>query len=125
MSSNQSISSNTTASLSTAATSATFRFPKKLFLEVSPSTTNSELRLVAEHYGRVRDVHIPKNKLEQSRGFAFVTFQRHDDAAAAVEGLDGSRLEGMILHPRWAAPKKTNKQKRVNIKRNGSRKKEV
>jgi RNA recognition motif-containing protein len=73
--------------------------------------------LVVEHYGRVRDVHIPKNKHEQSRGFAFVTFQRHDDAAAAVGGLDGSRLEGMILHPRLAAPKKTNKEERVNPKR--------
>jgi RNA recognition motif-containing protein len=125
MSSNESISSNTTASLSTSATETTFRFPNKLFLQVSPSTTDSELKLVAEHYGRVRDVPIPKNEHKRSRGFAFVTFQRHDDAAAAMEGLDESRLEGMLLHPRWAAPKKTNKQERVNPKRNGSRKEEV
>jgi polyadenylate-binding protein len=125
MSSNKSISSNTTASLSTSATGTTFRFPNKLFLQVSPSTTGSELKLVAENYGRVRDVHIPKSEHKQSRGFAFVTFQRHDDAAAAMEGLDGSRLEGMLLHPRWAAPKKTSKQERVNPKRNRSRKKEV
>jgi RNA recognition motif-containing protein len=117
MSSNKSISSNTTASVSTSATGSALRFPNKLFLQVPFSTTDSELKQVAEHYGRVCDVYIPKNEHNQSRGFAFITFQRHGDAAAAMEGLNGSRLEGRLLHPRWAAPKKTNKQETVNPKR--------
>jgi RNA recognition motif-containing protein len=117
MSSEESISSNTTASLSTSATGTTLRFPNKLFLQVPFSTTDSELKQVAKHYGRVRDVHIAKNEHKQSRGFAFVTFQRHDDAAIAIKGLNGCRLEGRLLHPRWSAPKKTSKQERVNPKR--------
>jgi RNA recognition motif-containing protein len=114
---------SSTTSISAAATGAAFKFPKKLFLEVSPVTTDWELEKVAEQYGRVHNVHIPKNERNQSRGFAFVTFRWHEDAAAAMEDLEGSPLGGMILHPRWAAPKKTNKkQEKVKPKRNGSRK---
>lgn len=120
-SSNNSISTSTTASTTTTNHS---RFPKKLFMGVSPSTTELSLRQVMQGYGRVFNVHVPHNEHGHSRGFAFVTFQWHEDAAFAMEDLEGSKLDGLILHPRWAAPKSSTKPQQKKKKRNGSRKRE-
>jgi len=123
-----SVSTKTTAVSSDA--SSVVRFPKRLYLDVSPSTTPFQLRAAMERHGRVDDVHIPVSREDgSSRGFAFVTFRRHEDAAAAIAELEGTRLDGMVLHPRWAnAPSRTKKndsghhQKTAKPKRNGNRK---
>jgi RNA recognition motif-containing protein len=74
-------------------------------------------------YGPVRSVHIPKDKETQySRGFAFVTFQRHEHAVAAMENWENRSLDGLILHPRWATAKKSATENGNKKKRNGSRK---
>lgn len=62
------------------------------------------------------------NKDGQSRGFAFARFQWHEDDQKALECIEWTVLDGLILHPQWAtyvgtrnAPSKPN--------RNGSRNK--
>jgi RNA recognition motif-containing protein len=116
MSSNKSISTVTTASASTAAG----RNPKKIFMYVSSSTSEVHLRSLLAKYGQVNYVHIPTNESGQSKGMVFAGFRWHEDAAAAIEGLNGSFLNSMVLHPHWATPRKkpTGPQK---SKRSGSR----
>ena len=72
-------------------------------------TTECGLFSVMEEFGHVNAIDIPKNESGNSRGFAFVTFRWHEDAVAAMEELEGSVLDSLILHPRWAAPKKEKK----------------
>ena len=84
-----------------------------------------------QQFCRVNYVRIPKNEHGQSRGFALIFFRRHEEAAVAMEELEGSKFDGLVLHPRWAAPqrKKIEEQKRPKEeqkrkrKRNGSRRK--
>lgn len=109
---------NTNASPCSSTKSSTdAEFPKKLFLGVSSCTTEHQLYLLAVPFGPIRSIHIPKDKETQnSRGFAFVTFQRHEHAVAAMEDWENRPLEGLILHPRWATAK-TSQPKRETRKR--------
>ena len=122
MSSNYSVASTTAA---TSSSSSTVYYPKKIFLNVSPSTTETRLYFVMQQYGPVNRVHIPMDReTGKSRGFAFVTFRWHEDAVAAIRGLEGVALDGLILRDlRWAAPKKNKDARAPKPKRNGSRKK--
>lgn len=127
MSSSASINNTaTTASHSSiasdASVTATVRYPKKIYMDVSPSTSEMDLHIFMECYGEVTSVHIPQNAKGRSRGFAFVTFQWHEDATYALEQLEGRSLDGLILHPRWATPKKNKRIQVKNKKRNGSAK---
>lgn len=93
---------------------------------LSISTIRSEVQLrsmLEKYYGTVNYVHIPKNEEGQSKGGAIVGFRWHEDAVVALEYLNGSVLDGMVLHPQWATPSRNQKQRqpRQPIKRNGSR----
>jgi len=124
MSSIKTFATASTTSVSTSHTET--KFPKKLFIDVSPSTTEHQLYFACESYGPVMNVYIPKDKQTgMSRGFAFVVFRWHEDAAFAIQSLEGKALDGLILHPRWAAPtKKTTDNTKTRSKRNGSKKKQ-
>ena len=124
MSLDSSFSTISTASLSTQA-APNFRNNgqnknknRKIFLGVAPATTELQLFAIAQEYGSVRDVRIPKDQEGRSRCFAFITFQWHEDAEMAMNELNGSALDGLILCPRWAEPKKG--QNNNNSNNNGS-----
>ena len=123
-SSEASVSTAATATSATTSSSDNQSLPKKLFLGVPYHTSRVELELLVEQYGRVRNVHIPLNDArDKNRGFAFVTFFCHEDAADAIDGLEGEKFQGMILHPRWAEDKKQNAPKKATkSKRCGSHK---
>lgn len=101
---------------------AAVRYPKKIFMNVSPATTEIDLCIFMERFGEVTSVKIPQDDKGKSRGFAFVTFRWNEDAAYALEQLEGHRLDGLILHPRWAAPKTNRNKEPKKQKRNGSAK---
>ena len=110
MSSNQSIATSTTASLSTSQGGQQpqrRQHQKTIFLGVAPSTTEVALHILMEReYGPIQMVRIPLDQDRKSRGFAFITFQYYEHAVAAIEGLDGVPLDGLILHPQWATPRR-------------------
>jgi len=103
-------SASTQSTASTLSSNFTFKnatgSQRKVFLVVSPITTEESVRAVAAIYGPIQNVHIPKDQVTQrSRGIAFVAFGCHEHAVAAIQGLEGCGLDGVILHPRWANPK--------------------
>ena len=103
MSSNKSVSTVTTASATTASTTPQNKFPKKIFLYISPVTTEAGLKAFLRERGfRVKYVHILRTQEGHSRGMAFVVFRWYEDAVAAMENINGCVLDSMILHPDWA-----------------------
>jgi len=57
---------------------------------ISENTTESDLQDLFSRYGRISRVYLAKDKETlQSRGFAFVSFVNKDDAARAMEELQG------------------------------------
>ena len=48
-----------------------------------------------QKYGVVKSVAVMKDRDGNSRGFGFVTFEKHEDAQKAVEELNGTKVEGV------------------------------
>ncbi|XP_062294177.1 serine/arginine-rich splicing factor 2b [Scomber scombrus] len=66
-------------------------------------TSPETLRQVFEKYGRVGDVHIPRDPCtRENRGFAFVRFHYKCDAEEALDGMDGTVLDGRELRVEMA-----------------------
>jgi translation initiation factor 3 subunit G len=72
---------------------------------ISEDTTESELQALFAPYGRISRVYLAKDKETlQSRGFAFVSFVHREDAARAMEALQGFGYDHLILKLEWARP---------------------
>mmetsp|Transcript_52871 Transcript_52871/g.67809 ORF Transcript_52871/g.67809 Transcript_52871/m.67809 type:complete len:159 (-) Transcript_52871:189-665(-) len=56
-------------------------------------------------FGNIQEVHIPRDfKEDGHRGFGFVQYLTEDDAAAAIDNMDGAELEGRVLRVNIAKP---------------------
>lgn len=72
---------------------------------ISESTTEADLQDLFKPFGRISRVYLAKDKeTMQSRGFAFVSFVNKDDAAKAMEKLQGFGYDHLILKLEWARP---------------------
>ena len=72
---------------------------------LSESTTEADLQELFQRYGRISRVYLAKDKeTMQSRGFAFVSFVAKEDAAKAMEELQGYGYHHLILKLEWARP---------------------
>lgn len=74
---------------------------------LSPATTEEELREAFVGFGQVESVNIIKDKFTaQSRGFGFVELPDTAQAQEAIAGLNGMELGGNILTLNEARPKR-------------------
>lgn len=65
---------------------------------LSFNTTADGVRTAFQQFGTVSDVHLVSDReTGRSRGFAFVTMGTTDEAAKAIEGMDGKTLDGRPL----------------------------
>jgi translation initiation factor 3 subunit G len=72
---------------------------------LSESTTEADLQDLFQRFGRISRIYLAKDKeTMQSRGFAFVSFVSKDDAAQAMEELQGFGYDHLILKLEWARP---------------------
>ncbi|KAG7367342.1 RRM domain containing RNA-binding protein [Nitzschia inconspicua] len=72
---------------------------------ISENTTEADLQDLFKPFGRISRVYLAKDKETlQSRGFAFVSFVNKDDAAEAMEKLQGHGYDHLILKLEWARP---------------------
>jgi RNA recognition motif-containing protein len=72
----------------------------KLFVgNLSYNTTEADLRAAFSADGRqVKEVAVITDRMTgQPRGFAFVQMGSNEDAAAAIQALDGTQLDGRAL----------------------------
>src|SRR4051812_13312381 len=65
---------------------------------LSFNTTADGVRTAFMQFGTVSDVHLVTDReTGRSRGFAFVTMGTTEEAAKAIEGMDGKTLDGRPL----------------------------
>lgn len=65
---------------------------------LSENTTESDLQELFQRFGRISRVYLAKDKETlQSRGFAFVSFVNKDDAARAMEELQGYGTSTLVI----------------------------
>jgi multiple RNA-binding domain-containing protein 1 len=72
----------------------------RIFLRnLSYTVTEDDIREVFEEFGPLSEVNLPIDKMtRKSKGFAFVTFMMPEHAVQAFSQLDGSTLQGRLLH---------------------------
>ncbi|MAA77940.1 MAG: hypothetical protein CL916_01670 [Deltaproteobacteria bacterium] len=89
---------------------------KKLFVGgLSWDTTEEKLRESCSVYGTILSVVIVLDKeTRKSRGFGFVEFSNEAEAQAAIDGLNGTRLDGRNINLR---PAVDNKNRRDRVQR--------
>lgn len=73
---------------------------------LSYSVSADELEAVFAEYGEVEDVYVPVDReTKRPRGFAFVTMPNASEGKAAIDGLDGTDLDGRAMKVNEARPK--------------------
>eukprot|EP00698_Gefionella_okellyi_P002998 TRINITY_DN12825_c0_g1_i1.p1 TRINITY_DN12825_c0_g1~~TRINITY_DN12825_c0_g1_i1.p1 ORF type:complete len:270 (-),score=49.07 TRINITY_DN12825_c0_g1_i1:161-970(-) len=72
---------------------------------LSEETRESDLHDLFRPFGQIARIYLAKDQqTQQARGFAFVNYVYRDDAARAIEKLDGYPYDHLILHLEWAKP---------------------
>jgi translation initiation factor 3 subunit G len=72
---------------------------------LSEDADEDELRGLFQPFGRLDKIFLAKDReTGRPRGFAFVRYMRHDDAAAAMKAIDGLPYLHLILRVDWSKP---------------------
>jgi len=80
---------------------------------LSRQASSDDLRKAFEAYGQVESAHVVKDKLSgESRGFGFVEMPSREDAAAAIENLNGAEILGSSIKVSEARPRKDHEPRR-------------
>ncbi len=76
---------------------------------MSYDTTEEDLRLACEAFGKVESATIIKDKFSgESKGFGFVEMSSKAEGQAAIDGLNGKELKGRTLNVNEARPRTGN-----------------
>lgn len=74
---------------------------------LSEDAQEADLRDLFSHFGIIRRIFLAKDKItQQSKGFAFISYQYREDAQKAIENLNGYGYDHLILKVEWAKPSK-------------------
>ncbi|GAB1602769.1 eukaryotic translation initiation factor 3 subunit G-like isoform X1, partial [Argonauta hians] len=72
---------------------------------LSEDTREADLQELFRPFGNIHRIYLAKDKNTcQSKGFAFINFLRHEDAAQAILGVSGYGYDHLILNVEWAKP---------------------
>ena len=78
---------------------------------LTKAVTEDDLRDLFGVFGRIHRISLPRvernenNKIvKEPRGFAYIAFANHEDAAEAMERLQGHGYDHLILKLEWAKP---------------------
>eukprot|EP00112_Aurelia_sp_Birch-Aquarium-sp1_P008861 Seg1988.4 transcript_id=Seg1988.4/GoldUCD/mRNA.D3Y31 product="Eukaryotic translation initiation factor 3 subunit G" protein_id=Seg1988.4/GoldUCD/D3Y31 len=76
---------------------------------LSEDTQESDLQELFRPFGQIARIYLAKDKItNQSKGFAFISYLRRDDAARAIKALQGFGYDHLILNVEWARPSVNN-----------------
>ncbi|KAL9988052.1 hypothetical protein ACROYT_G002450 [Oculina patagonica] len=77
---------------------------------LSEDTRESDLQELFRPFGPISRIFLAKDKhTNQSKGFAFINFTYREDAARAIQSVQGFGYDHLILNVEWAKPS-TNQQ---------------
>lgn len=75
---------------------------------LSEDAMESDIQELFRPFGPIARVYLAKDKItNQSKGFAFVSYVKREDAARAVQSLNGFGYDHLILSVEWAKPSNT------------------
>lgn len=75
---------------------------------LSEDAMESDIQELFRNFGPLARVYLAKDKItNQSKGFAFVSYVKREDAARAVQSLNGFGYDHLILSVEWAKPSTT------------------
>ena len=79
----------------------------KLFVgNLSFNSTDNDLQDAFAQFGTVVEVNLMMDRMtNRPRGFAFVTMSTPEDAAKAIEGMNGKEMDGRALTVNEARPR--------------------
>lgn len=76
---------------------------------LSEDVRDSDLQDLFRPFGTIARIYLAKDKVTgQSKGFAFISYHKKDDAARAIKSVDGFGYDNLILSVEWAKPSGTN-----------------
>jgi RNA recognition motif-containing protein len=80
---------------------------KNLYVgNMSFNTTESDLRAIFEPLGEITRINVITDRdTGRARGFAFVEMSNDEEAAKAIEAVNGKELDGRALNVNEARPK--------------------
>jgi len=80
---------------------------------LSEDTTERDLHDLFSPFGAVSRVYIAYDReTKESRGFAFVNFERKEEGQRAINKLDGYGFDSLILRVEWAQPREPRPEDR-------------
>lgn len=72
---------------------------------LSEDTRESDLMELFRPFGPISRIFLAKDKqTNQSKGFAFINFVHREDAARAIQSVQGFGYDHLILNVEWAKP---------------------
>uniref|UniRef100_H3DMJ2 Eukaryotic translation initiation factor 3 subunit G n=1 Tax=Tetraodon nigroviridis TaxID=99883 RepID=H3DMJ2_TETNG len=72
---------------------------------LSEDTREADLQELFRPFGAISRIYLAKDKnTGQSKGFAFISFHRREDASRAITGVSGFGYDHLILNVEWAKP---------------------
>jgi len=72
---------------------------------LSEDVKDADLRELFRRFGPIQRIYLAKDReTHQSRGFAFINFFNRDEAAKAIQTLNGHGYDHLILSVTWANP---------------------
>ena len=78
---------------------------------LAKDVSEEDLRLAFETFGEITSATLIKDKFSgESRGFGFVEMPSKEEAQAAIEGLNGEELKGMVLNINEARPRNDDRR---------------
>lgn len=73
---------------------------------ISEETTEADLGVLFRKFGHTTRIFLAKDRhTGVSRGFAFISYSRRDEAQQAINKLNGHGYDNLILHVEWAKPR--------------------
>ncbi|KDD72707.1 hypothetical protein H632_c2994p1, partial [Helicosporidium sp. ATCC 50920] len=73
---------------------------------LSEDADEESLRKLFGKIGNTTRIFVARDReTGESRGFGFVTYSRYEDAARAIQVLDGHGYDNLILSVEWATPR--------------------
>eukprot|EP00455_Lapot_gusevi_P043344 TRINITY_DN525_c0_g1_i3.p1 TRINITY_DN525_c0_g1~~TRINITY_DN525_c0_g1_i3.p1 ORF type:complete len:294 (+),score=122.01 TRINITY_DN525_c0_g1_i3:53-883(+) len=82
-------------------------FPTVRVTNLSEDTAEDDLRDLFRPFGDVHRIYLGRDReTNRPKGYAYVAFVRRDDAARAIQTLDGYGYDNLILHLDWAEKRK-------------------
>ena len=72
---------------------------------MSENTVEADLQDLFKPFGSISRIFLARDKVtNQCKGFAFINYHRREDAARAIQTLNGYGYDHLILSVDWSKP---------------------